>query len=219
MKFLPMLLPFSLIVSAILSPAGEEEKTLKGKAVKFPRAPESQTSRLSTRHAVGEGLQFGSGVFPVRTNGKKLIVATKPGGPISTTVKVGKPVNLAWKQDGKRRKLTVGFEPSASGEWQYYVASSYRYKLCGQELSLVDCNGDGEFGNYAKDGYCYGDSTAVCPLAEELVIGTSIVTIHEVAPDGSSPLRSGTGQARRLPMIRESSSGLWITWAIGILRS
>lgn len=178
----------SAALAVFLSPptAPEDPVTLKGKAEAFSRIPQAQMSKLSPKHAVGEQLTFGGSEFPVLVTGNKLRVATKPGGPASTTAKEGKPVSLAWTQDGERRKLSVGFEQDAAGAWQFYVASSYRFKLCGQSIALVDCNGDGLFNGFGVDGYCYGESTAICPLTAELVIGTSVVKFQEIAPDGST---------------------------------
>ncbi len=189
---LALLVALPLRSAHSLAPASDDSvaREYATERVTLPAVPHSQRPDRAPLHVVGDALRLGDATFPCSLERGTLRVATSDGGRPRNKVRADKAVELAWKDASGRREVAVRFVRDDEGTWRWFVATAHELEIAGETIRLVDCDGDGRFGELDADGYCVGESTAVVPLEGELVLGTRIVSIESVAPDGGSVVAS-----------------------------
>jgi hypothetical protein len=145
---------------------------------------------IPVAHSGGDG-------FSVEADGPALAVDTNGDGKVEEKVKgiAGSVVLKGKTKDGQ--PLTYGVRiVMYNGRWHYLPGSAMAGRLLGQDVKLIDLNGNGRYDDYGADAMIFGKGSAGSYLSKVVSTGGKLFQI-EVAADGSSiksaPFEGPTG--------------------------
>ncbi len=191
----------------LAAPAGPAEEEFRGRRVVLAAPPRSQLAAAHPVHAVGGEIAAGGAAFAAARAGGGLRVAAEPGGEPSVPVVPGRPMRFAWTADGAKREVLLTVSPDESGEWTWWASEAAAFRIAGEDLLLLDGDGDGRYGDPAKDGWSAGESLPVLPMARRFALGANLVSLRSVDADGgrivaeTSPLPGTPAQAAAVVLV------------------
>ncbi len=164
------------------APGAEQE--LHGKRITLAEPPHSQLAAGHPVHPLGKELCVGGESFAVAAEGGRLRVAPKPGLEPSIEITPGKPERVSWTAGDAKRGVLLTFSRDEAGAWDWWASEAVKFQVAGEDFRLYDADGDGLYGDFARDGWSTGETDQVIPLAREFPLGATLVSIRSIDPDG-----------------------------------
>ena len=161
-----------------------DPQIFKGKRVKLEEPPRCQLLERDPSHVLDGNLRLSGVSFSMSVKKGRLRVATAPGKEPGTTVRSGKTAAFSWREGKDKRKVTLRFVRDDDDLWSYHNAEALNFSVGGVPFQLIDCDGDGAFGDFERDGYRAYGSNVICPLVPELVLGRNHLVLHALSPNG-----------------------------------
>jgi hypothetical protein len=127
----------------------------------------------------------GSG-FTVETDGTALAVDTNGDGKVEERVKGLAGIVVLKIKTSAGAPLSYGVRiVMHNGKWHYLPGSAMSGRLQGQDVKVIDLNGNGRYDDYGTDAMIFGKGTSGSYLSKVVSTGGKLFEI-EVTADGTS---------------------------------
>ena len=172
----------AVVLGLLAPPAADQE--FRGKRITLAEPPHSQLAAGHPVHALEKELSIGGATFAVAREGGRLRVAPEPGLAASAEITPGKPVRFSWTEGDAKRGVLLTFARDEAAAWSWWASEAVKFRIAGEDFRLYDGDGDGLYGDAAKDEWSTGDTDQAMPLARRIPLGASLVSIRSIDPDG-----------------------------------